>query len=199
MHALGSPTVVHGCEYSRPARDTMSTGERACVRLHISRWRADMGDARDDVHVSSACECMPGSAQSVKMECDLRAMPRDVLSPVRVRVPSLAHVIGGTRGRRTVACGKRLWQGAGSRGRTHACAVPVRLLVAPDSRVGSGSGCVACGVCGLRVRRACSCRYTFDGLIYRVPYSVIDGFLSFRPRRETAPGKGQGPTRDGGG
>ena len=89
-----------------------------------------MGDARDDVHVSSACECMPGSAQSVKMECDLLAMPRDVLSPVRVRVPSLAHVIGGTRGRRTVACGKRLWQGAGSRGRTHACAVPVRLLVA---------------------------------------------------------------------
>ena len=60
---------------------------------------------------------------------------------------------------------------------------------------GSGCGLAVGGVCGWRVRRACSCRYTFDGLIYRVPYSVIDGFLSFRPRRETAPGRREGPTK----
>ena len=70
-----------------------------------------MGDARDDVHVSSACECMPGSAQSVKMECqcDLRAMPcacaRAVPRPCDRWNAGLAH-----------GC---VWQGAGSPGDEH--------------------------------------------------------------------------------
>ena len=62
-----------------------------------------MGDARDDVHVSSACECMPGSAQSVKMECDLRA--HAVLRPCDRWNAGLAH-----------GC---VWQGAGSPGDEH--------------------------------------------------------------------------------
>lgn len=70
-----------------------------------------MGDARDDVHVSSACECMPGSAQSVKMECqcDLRAMPcacaRAVPRPCDRWNAGLTH-----------GC---VWQGAGSPGDEH--------------------------------------------------------------------------------